>query len=487
MKFNSGTTMRRLWLAAAWLGLAIASFGRHVLAAGEADVGRQLRLLTERMQAMELRISELEAKVKECSDHNAPGHLLGPRGVRALSDASVGRAARRLAGDAAPARKLALTLLDGLPSADEIAAMGLSLSLRELKMTGDALVVEHANATAAFALSGSENQVAFARLGAQGPPSAQYNHTLVNELSGTWARPFPSGVLVSEQPFVAPNLVALAKATGLILSSLRTMMTHASSLSAYVGEIRAFAGSFDDVPSGWLPADGRCLAVQKAPELFRVVGTSFSGALGCSSSTNHRRYCVDGDAFLVNGSTCDPAVPSSSECSGLSKYDLLTQWAPQRTFCLPDLRSRSIIGGMNALGSSVSCAETQNCTHLHLIEPTTLMPEPSGLVSRKLATDTGAQTVTLSTLHLPSHTHTTSISVNASDTREMAWRYPGGASWDAACLPSSGSCARGLDAGFTLRDLYRQATVNVNPTGAGSAFEIQSPATALVVMIFAGV
>jgi microcystin-dependent protein len=43
----------------------------------------------------------------------------------------------------------------------------------------------------------------------------------------------------------------------------------------YVGEVRAFA--FNYCPQGWLPADGRPMAVAQNQGLFSLLGTSFGG------------------------------------------------------------------------------------------------------------------------------------------------------------------------------------------------------------------
>lgn len=44
---------------------------------------------------------------------------------------------------------------------------------------------------------------------------------------------------------------------------------------AYIGEIRMFAGPHE--PYGWRHCDGRLMAIEEHPELFKAIGTSFGG------------------------------------------------------------------------------------------------------------------------------------------------------------------------------------------------------------------
>src|SRR5262245_7041680 len=46
---------------------------------------------------------------------------------------------------------------------------------------------------------------------------------------------------------------------------------------ALVGEVRMWAGSIHSIPRGWMPCDGRELAVSDFPELHRVFGTRWGG------------------------------------------------------------------------------------------------------------------------------------------------------------------------------------------------------------------
>jgi len=43
----------------------------------------------------------------------------------------------------------------------------------------------------------------------------------------------------------------------------------------YLGEIMTFAGNY--CPAGWLPADGRLLAINQNEALFSIVGTMYGG------------------------------------------------------------------------------------------------------------------------------------------------------------------------------------------------------------------
>lgn len=96
--------------------------------------------------------------------------------------------------------------------------------------------------------------------------------------------------------------------------------------SPYVGEVRLFAGV--QAPDGWLPCNGQALRADDYPELFAVLGARY-GAPGA------------------------------------------------REFCLPDLRSRAVMGS----------------------------GQGAGLTSRNTGDVTGAAQVTLETRHLPRHKH----------------------------------------------------------------------------------
>lgn len=99
-----------------------------------------------------------------------------------------------------------------------------------------------------------------------------------------------------------------------------------SQASPYVGEVRIFAGA--NAPDGWLPCNGQALRADDYPELFAVLGS---------------RYGASGT----------------------------------REFCLPDLRSRAVMGSGQGTG---------------------LTPRNNGDV-------TGTAHVTLETRHLPRHKH----------------------------------------------------------------------------------
>src|ERR687892_713012 len=47
---------------------------------------------------------------------------------------------------------------------------------------------------------------------------------------------------------------------------------------AYIGEIRLFAGNYP--PLGWAFCDGRSIAVNNAPFLFDLIGTTYGGGNG---------------------------------------------------------------------------------------------------------------------------------------------------------------------------------------------------------------
>jgi microcystin-dependent protein len=46
-------------------------------------------------------------------------------------------------------------------------------------------------------------------------------------------------------------------------------------MTPFVGQVAAFAFNF--APRGWLPCDGRQLAIQQANMLFSVIGTTYGG------------------------------------------------------------------------------------------------------------------------------------------------------------------------------------------------------------------
>lgn len=61
----------------------------------------------------------------------------------------------------------------------------------------------------------------------------------------------------------------------LALPGLAALAPGAAAQTAYVGQIQSFA--FNYCPAGWLPADGRTLAIQPYPVLFDVIGTTYGG------------------------------------------------------------------------------------------------------------------------------------------------------------------------------------------------------------------
>ncbi|MDB5515891.1 MAG: hypothetical protein JWQ17_2649, partial [Tardiphaga sp.] len=54
--------------------------------------------------------------------------------------------------------------------------------------------------------------------------------------------------------------------------------------TAYMGEVMAFAGDIAHIPSGWMLADGRALAINGYQALFSLLGTTYGG----NGSTNFR-------------------------------------------------------------------------------------------------------------------------------------------------------------------------------------------------------
>jgi microcystin-dependent protein len=71
--------------------------------------------------------------------------------------------------------------------------------------------------------------------------------------------------------------ILLAAAAAALASGVMTTGAAAQAPPAmtYVGEVRAFAFNF--CPSGWLPADGRNMAIAQNQTLFSLLGTSFGG------------------------------------------------------------------------------------------------------------------------------------------------------------------------------------------------------------------
>src|SRR5690554_5988507 len=94
----------------------------------------------------------------------------------------------------------------------------------------------------------------------------------------------------------------------------------------YIGEVRVFPG--ESVPDGWLPCDGQVLSSKEYPELFAVLGKRYGGNQGTE-------------------------------------------------FCLPDLRTRAVMG----------------------------TGQGKGLSLRSLGEATGVPAVTLEVRHLPRHKH----------------------------------------------------------------------------------
>jgi microcystin-dependent protein len=69
----------------------------------------------------------------------------------------------------------------------------------------------------------------------------------------------------------------VAAATAAFVTGVATTNAAAQAPPAmsYVGEVRAFAFNF--CPPGWLPADGRPMAISQNQGLFALLGTSFGG------------------------------------------------------------------------------------------------------------------------------------------------------------------------------------------------------------------
>jgi microcystin-dependent protein len=57
-------------------------------------------------------------------------------------------------------------------------------------------------------------------------------------------------------------------------SQLRTVVSNA----VPVGTVSSYAGALNQLPDGWMFADGRSLSVSDYPELFRVIGTHWGGS-----------------------------------------------------------------------------------------------------------------------------------------------------------------------------------------------------------------
>jgi microcystin-dependent protein len=46
-------------------------------------------------------------------------------------------------------------------------------------------------------------------------------------------------------------------------------------MQPFIGQVETFA--FNRAPQGWLPCDGRLIAIEGALELFQLIGTTYGG------------------------------------------------------------------------------------------------------------------------------------------------------------------------------------------------------------------
>ncbi len=399
--------------------------------------------------------------------------------------------------------RIAESVMAKLPASSAVQSLGLGSFLTNGSATGlaepnpadDALVIEQEGAAMYFAASPGADQGAgalAARLRAQvfGPLNNDgYNHTSVLEtLTGSKAtrvEPAPA-VLVSSAAVSAPNVAAMAAALAGVAEAVREAVANAPRLAAVPGELRAFACEASKLPTGWVLADGRCLRVSAVPSLFEAIGVTWTPnkLIGCAANSSHATNCEAGDPVVWDGVEC--GVGGYSAC-GLDAQELLPAWAPNRTFCVPDLRSRSAIGsrGDYFAADAVNgdeCVKTGSCSPEDLLHSSTVMPAAPGLFGRATAEVGGTQFKTLTAAHLPPHNH--QVVMNEPRFDEFLFKPASGAYSTQYCKNASGCDTQGAATGVPGEVL--QPYMATTSTGQGQQFSIEPPFVSVTWAIFTG-
>lgn len=149
---------------------------------------------------------------------------------------------------------------------------------------------------------------------------------------------------------------------------------------SFIGQIKTF--SFGFVPRGWLPCDGRTLAIQPNTALFSLLGTTYGG----NGTTTFALPDFRGSMPIHQGSGPSLTQRSMGERSGSETQVLLTSQMPAHTHFLTasannadlSLPTNNFLGGggpaiYNAAASLVPMAaavvETTGGSQAHSNQP----------------------------------------------------------------------------------------------------------------------
>lgn len=210
-----------------------------------------------------------------------------------------------------------------------------------------------------------------------------------------------------------PLLLALSATQGYVLDYVGTKVpTATDQVYLYglvpVGTIQAYAGSLANITSEWLLCDGNRYRGIDYPELYNTIGQTYEGRIVFAASgttgtmVGGPRNIADGDTYTitnistgvsysatvasggVNTSTGVITFTTTIDCgAGTHKIVASTNSAGERLFFVPDLRTRSIVGGSTGSGyNSV------------------------GLSAYSSGQFGGTETFTIDFSALPPHTHT---------------------------------------------------------------------------------
>lgn len=475
------------------------------LGAAAADLDREATL-EQRLARLERRLAIVEALC--ASKGPAEGATGGQYGRRVLAPSEARRLVLPPSGTADAAEEVPLnegedasSLIGAFPSSEAVRSLGLGVLLVDprsnmLQLPGeehDAIAVEQPGATLSLAGMTADGTVATpeARLRALGVPEGSYNHSAALRAAvGPDALLPPASelsALVSSSPLAAPNVAALASALAAAVDSMGRLARSVSRLAAFPGEVRAFAAAADGLPTGWVPADGRCFAVGALPTLFGRVGTTFTpvSAIGCQPGTPHQSECDTGPPVDMDGDLCGYAP--FPDC-GIQPRVLLLKFARNRTFCVPDLRGRGVVGGTGDPPSSEAllgsaCVAGRSCSQEQLLRGTVTMPAASGLQASSTGSVGGSQSHTLSLASLPAHSHAVQEQLPLSNTNLMYLPSPGNP--DMEYCADSFTCTLG---GFGLSRAGQLLATKLTTAavGASQPFDIQDPYIALTWAIFTG-
>lgn len=399
--------------------------------------------------------------------------------------------------------RIAESVAARLPAPSDVQALGLGSFLTNGSTTGlavaspadDALVIEQEGAAMSFAASPGGDHGAgalAARLRAQVFGSLNndgYNHTAVLEtLTGnkaTRVEPSPA-VLVSSAAVSAPNIAAMAAALADVAGAVREAVANAPRLAALPGELRAFACEASKLPTGWVLADGRCFPVSSVPSLFDAIGVTWTPntRIGCAPNSSHATNCADGNPVVWDGVEC--GVGTHPAC-GIDAQQLLPTWAPNRTFCVPDMRSRSAIGSRGNFNAAdwlmgAECVKSSSCSADDLLHSSTVMPAVAGLSERDTAARGGSQFQTLTASHMPPHRH--DAEMNEFRTESFLFQSGFDPPTNQYCRNATGCDAQSLGTG-TSEDVI-QPFLSTSLTGGGNQFSIEPPYVAVTWAIYTG-